>query len=139
MADTIRFQHMHFEGDWMEYFYDGELPVRDRVIEVPADRYEWCQRVWILGFRLDMDGNHIDDLEAHYEREKARDAKEIDASEGANAGGLPADQDRVRARTAKSSRSVPRRRVGSRSGNGSRSRTKLRSKPADQDVLPHTG
>lgn len=39
------------------YFYDGSLKAdANGLIEVPAGKKHWAQRVWILGFRLNADG-----------------------------------------------------------------------------------
>lgn len=124
MTDMIPLRHAHFEGDWLEYFYDGELWVHDSIIEVPVDRPEWLRRSYVLGFRMNPEGEWIEDLDTYVSQVQARDAKETDASEGANAGGQPDGEDGLRASAEESSASVPRRRVASRSRNGSRTRTK---------------
>lgn len=118
MADTVYMKHVHWDHDWMEYFYEGETPVRGGVVEVPTNRFEWVMRLWMLGFKIGRDGNLITDLETYFNEDKARDAKEKDASEGADAGRQPDAQDGVRTSTAKGRRSVPKRRNGSRRSNG---------------------
>lgn len=122
MATTIRMKHKFFAHDWTEYFYDGELKVTDGHIEVPVERPEWAQRLWILGFQEDFDGQPIEDIFAHMQREQARDAKEIDASEGADAGRQPDDQDGVRTGSTQSRRGIPRGRLASRKRNSARTR-----------------
>ena len=122
MAYMIRMKHPAFDHDWTEYFYDGELTVTKGVVEVPSERPEWAQRLWILGFMQTPEGVQITNIIEHIDVLKAQDAKEIDASEGADAGRQPNDQDGVRTSPAKGSRSVPKRRVGSRRSNSARSR-----------------
>lgn len=114
----IPLRHAHFEGDWMEYFYDGELWVTDSVISVPSERPEWLRRSYILGFRQTPEGEWIEDLDTYVNKviAEAQDAKETDASEGADAGRQPTAEDGIRTGAKKGSRSVPRKRVGSRVG-----------------------
>lgn len=33
-----------------EYFYEGEVVVRDGVVEIPRTRPEWAQRLLVLGY-----------------------------------------------------------------------------------------
>lgn len=122
MANTVRLRHGAFGGDWTEYFYDGRLPVINQVIELPINRPEWIRRAWVLGFRQTVDGLPVDDLEAHVRREQARDAKEMDANEGADAGGLPDVEDGVRSSEQESSPRVPKRRVVRRKRNSAGAR-----------------
>lgn len=118
MASTIRLRHPIRKGDWMMYFYEGELKVRDSIIEVPAKRPEWVQRAWIMGFRTDVDGRPVNDLAGHVKRELARDEEpeptpvtvtvetvvaetaesdeEGTENEGPDAGGQPAGDDGIR-------------------------------------------
>lgn len=35
------------------YFYDGEVDIKDGIVEIPADRPEWVQRAYIMGYRFD--------------------------------------------------------------------------------------
>lgn len=51
------------------YFYDGELPVVDSVLTIPAKRPEWVQRAWIQGFRMTAEGRVIADLAKHIRTE----------------------------------------------------------------------
>jgi hypothetical protein len=71
-AKTVRLRHNYREGDWVFYYYEGEAPVVDGVLAIPADRPEWAKRAYVMGFRKDVDGEPITDLDAHVARELAR-------------------------------------------------------------------
>jgi hypothetical protein len=62
------------------YFYDGELPVVDGTLTIPADRPEWVQRAWIMGFRLTAEGRVIADLAKHVRAETA-DTAEVETTD----------------------------------------------------------
>lgn len=70
-AKTIRLRHLFRSGDWVFYYYDGEGQVKDSVLTVPADKPEWARRAYVMGFRLDVNGEPITDLDQHIERETA--------------------------------------------------------------------
>lgn len=38
------------QHDGVEYFYDGELPVKGGVITVPLDRHDWVSRLLFSGY-----------------------------------------------------------------------------------------
>lgn len=44
----------------VEYFYDGELPVTNGRIAVPADRHDWISRLLASGYQLIEDGLNDD-------------------------------------------------------------------------------
>lgn len=70
-TDAVRLRHTTRSGDWAMYFYEGELPVVDSTLTIPADRPEWIQRAWIQGFRLTADGRPVADLAEHIRNETA--------------------------------------------------------------------
>ena len=55
MADTVRLLSTKGRAQLIEtfYFYDGETPIKDGVVEIPVDRPEWVQRAYIMGYRHD--------------------------------------------------------------------------------------
>src|SRR5687768_17843391 len=73
---VIRLRHAIRSGDFMFYAYDGELPVRDSIIEIPASRPEWVQRAWIMGFRLTAEGRVVANLDAEVRAQLSADAVE---------------------------------------------------------------
>lgn len=104
---AVQLRHVTRPGDWMMYFYDGELPVIDATLTIPADRPEWIQRAWIQGFRLTADGRPVDDLANHILTETAGEATPVDETENAESdeentdegpagGGLAPDDNGVR-------------------------------------------
>ena len=52
-AKNVRLKHSIHEADSVLYFYDGELPVKEGVVSVPADRPEWVRNAWINGYDRD--------------------------------------------------------------------------------------
>ena len=68
-GNVVRLRHTTRGGDWAMYFYDGELPVVDSVLTIPADRPEWIKRAWIQGFRMTAEGRVIADLAKHIRAE----------------------------------------------------------------------
>ena len=60
MVATVTLKHTTWnQGEKTFYFYDGELIAKDGVLEIPADRPEWIQRAWIMGYRLDAEGKEV--------------------------------------------------------------------------------
>lgn len=55
MTETVRLLSVKGRGQLIErfYFYDGEAPISDGVVEIPANRPEWVQRAYIMGYRYD--------------------------------------------------------------------------------------
>ena len=55
MADTVRLLSVKGRAQLIErfYFYDGEVPIVDGIVEIPLDRPEWVQRAYIMGYRFD--------------------------------------------------------------------------------------
>lgn len=55
MADKVRLLSTKGRAQLIEvfYFYDGEVPIANGVVEIPVDRPEWVQRAYIMGYRHD--------------------------------------------------------------------------------------
>ena len=115
MDKVVRLRHAVRQGDWMMYFYDGELPVENSILTIPANRPEWIQRAWIMGFRTTADGRVIADLAKHIRAEtqpdeaatpatvtpevivvESAESAEENTDEGPDRGGQPAGEDGVR-------------------------------------------
>jgi uncharacterized Zn finger protein (UPF0148 family) len=70
-GNVVRLRHATRQGDWRFYHYNGELPVVDSLLTIPADRPEVIQRAWIQGFRMTAEGRVIADLASHIRAETA--------------------------------------------------------------------
>lgn len=68
---VVRLRHTTRQGDWRFYHYEGEMPVVDGVLTIPADLPEVIKRAWIQGFRMTAEGRVIADLAKHVRAETA--------------------------------------------------------------------
>lgn len=106
MADTVRLLSVKGRAQLIEvfYFYDGEVPIKDGIVEIPLDRPEWVQRAYIMGYRYDPVSEEILTLDealagaravvAPVEPESTESAGED--VEGTDAGRQPAGEDGLR-------------------------------------------
>jgi hypothetical protein len=106
-GDVLRMKHTIQRADGVIYFYEGELPVKEGVIEIPKDTKEfdsWVRRAYINGYQLDPenDDEPFEDVEnalasgnkKSTKRKSAKSEKETD--EGSDSGRQPGDKDGVR-------------------------------------------
>lgn len=66
---VVRLRHTTRQGNWRFYHYEGELPVVDSVLTIPANLPEVIKRAWIQGFRMTAGGRVIADLAKHIRAE----------------------------------------------------------------------
>lgn len=83
------------------HFYDGRAPVEGGVITIPANKPQWVQRAYIMGFNRKVDGSPTTVAEALGGFRPALVAVSAESTgetndEGLDAGGLPGDGDGVR-------------------------------------------
>lgn len=94
------------------YFYDGEVPIENGIVEIPLDHPEWVQRAYIMGYRFDpvtedvltldeaLAGGRVASAPVEQSAESAgeTDGEEDDTNtdEGSDAGGLPGVGDGLR-------------------------------------------
>lgn len=118
MAETVRLLSTKGRAQLIEvfYFYDGETPIKDGIVEIPVDRPEWVQRAYIMGYRFDPETEEVLTLaEAIAGGRKATVAPAEPEStesagedvEGSDFGGLPAGDDGVREGELPRDESVP--------------------------------
>ena len=69
--NLVRLRHVNRTGNFMFYAYDGEMKVEDGIIAIPAEKPEWIRRAWITGFRMNVEGRVIVNLDAHIKSETA--------------------------------------------------------------------
>jgi len=130
MAVTVVLKHQNESNMPLRrmYFYDGEVEVRFGVVQIPSDRPEWLQRVFMLGYNRDLKtGKPLtwDQIQAlaagestpAKEPESTKSAGEDD--EGSDTRRQPARNDGVRKGDAPSGDSVPEPEVGSSVSDGS--------------------
>lgn len=106
MAKTVRLLSTKGRAQLIEvfYFYDGEVPIKDGVVEIPVDHPEWVQRAYIMGYRHDPVTEEVLTLDealaggrvavAPAEPESTESAGED--VEGTDVGGQPVGDDGVR-------------------------------------------
>ena len=97
MAEIVRLKHITRKNDWKFYFYDGSVPVKGGIIELPADNFTRVRRAWLMGFRLTEDGqpisvNHYDEIVA---KATVKDSLE-EQDENTSSGRQSSTTDRVR-------------------------------------------
>lgn len=132
MAEIVRLKHITRQNDWKFYFYNGMVPVKSGVIELPADNFTRVRRAWLMGFRLTEDGqpisvNSFDEIVA---KATVSDSSEEQSSEqkSSSRGRQPRTSNRVRKGESRSSGDTEKR--GPQGGVRSRS-GELNDEPAD--------
>lgn len=131
MADTVRLLSVKGRAQLIErfYFYDGEVPIKDGIVEIPLDRPEWVQRAYIMGYRHDPVSEEVLTLAEALsgtratpvtEETQATESTESagDDVEGSDAGGQPVGEDRVREGEQPRADIVPEERLDSSVGDG---------------------
>src|SRR6478752_1356040 len=83
------------------HFYDGRAPVEGGVITIPANKPQWVQRAYIMGYNKNIDGSPTTVAEALRGFSPVTVAASTESAgetndEGLDAGGLPGDGDGVR-------------------------------------------
>lgn len=132
MAKTIKLLSTKGRAQLIErfYFYDGEVPIKDGIVEIPVGRPEWIQRAYIMGYRNDPETEAVITLAEALnggvkENDSTPEAKPESTEsagekpdEGSDSGRQPAGDDRVREGQPDSSESIPEQGVGSSSSHG---------------------
>lgn len=129
MADTVRLLSTKGRAQLIEvfYFYDGEVPIKDGIVEIPLSHPEWVQRAYIMGYRYDPVTEEVLTLDealaggraaavAPAEPESTESAGED--VEGTDVGGQPVGDDGVRESEPESTDSLPEEELDSSVGDG---------------------
>ena len=77
MAATVFLRHVTFVTDGALHFYDGSLPVRRGVVEIPLTKPHWFMKAWFDGYRIDdATGEHIPSVEEYVAFQQGEAAEE---------------------------------------------------------------
>jgi hypothetical protein len=126
MAEIVRLKHTTRKNNWIFFHYKGHAPVKNGVLELPADNTTLIRRAYVMGFRLNEDGQPIsaNRLSEIVAKATVTDSSEEQQSEDSNNGRQSGTTDRVRESQSESSRNPAKSGSSSRVSSGARRQAK---------------